>query len=92
MEETEEYRALFKEFQDMFSWSYKEIPRIDPSIVVHEIKTYPMARPISQKLHQVHPWKATAIKAKVEKLMKAGVIYPIPLTKWVSNIIPVKKK
>ena len=55
LEETEEYRALFKEFQDIFSWSYEEIPGIDPSIVVHEIKTYPIDRPVRKILYQVHP-------------------------------------
>ena len=68
------------------------MPGIDPSIVVHKIKTYPTATQGRHKLHQVHPRKDVAIKTEVEKLLKAGVIYPIPLTKWVSNIIPVKKK
>ena len=27
------YTALFKEFHDIFSWSYEEMPVIDPSIV-----------------------------------------------------------
>ena len=31
------YTALFKEFHDMFSWSYEEMSGIDPSIVEHEI-------------------------------------------------------
>ena len=65
---------------------------IDPSIVVHEIKTYPTAKPIRKKLRQVHPWKATAIKAKIEKLLKAGFIYPVPLTEWVLNVVCVNKK
>ena len=65
--------------------------RIDPSIIVHEIKTYPNAKPVRQKIWQVHPRKATAIKEEVEKLLKAGFIYPILLTKWVSNIVPVNK-
>ena len=33
-----------------------------------------------------------AIKAEVEKFLKAGFIYPVPLTKWVSNFVPVDKK
>ena len=33
-----------------------------------------------------------AIKAEVEKLLKAGFIYPIILTEWVSNIVLVNKK
>ena len=65
---------------------------IDPSIVVHEIKTYPIAKPVKKKLRQVHPWKATTIKAKIEKLLKDGFIYPIPLTEWVLNVVPVNKK
>ena len=65
---------------------------IDPSIVVHEIKTYPIARPVKKKLLQVHPQKAMAIKDEVKKIMKEGFIYPITMIKWVSNIIPVNKK
>ena len=42
-EEISIYTTLFKEFRDVFSWSYEEIPGIDPSIVEHEIQTYPNA-------------------------------------------------
>jgi hypothetical protein len=45
-EEVVSYIALFKEFRDVFAWSYKEMPGIDPSIFVHEIKTYPDAKPV----------------------------------------------
>ena len=65
---------------------------IDPSIIIHEIKTYPDARPVRQKLRPVHARKTAAIKAEIEKLLKAGFIYPVPLTDWVSNVIPVTKK
>ena len=68
------------------------MPGIDPSIVVHEIKTYPDVRPMRQKLRPVHPRKTAAIKAEIEKLLKAGFIYPVPLTDWVSNVVPVTKK
>ena len=91
-DESEAYKALFKEFCDIFSWYYEEMLEIDPSIVVHEIKTYPMAKPIGQKIRQVPPWKATAIKVEIEKLLKAGFIYPIPLTEWVLNVVPINKK
>ena len=49
-EELQTYMALFKEFRDVFAWTYEEMPGIDPSIIVHEIKTYPDAKPIRQKL------------------------------------------
>ena len=68
------------------------MPGIDPRIVKHEIKTYPNAKPVRQCLHVVNPRKAPAIKAEIEKLLKAGFIYPVPLTEWVSNLVPVDKK
>ena len=40
----------------------------------------------------MNPKKAAAIKAEVEKLLHAGSIYRVPLTDWVSNIVPVMKK
>ena len=91
-DEIQVYTDLFKEFRDVFTWSYEEMPGIDPSIVVHEIPTYPGAKPMHQCLRPMHPRKSTAIKAEVEKLLNVGFIYPIPLTEWVSNIVPVDKR
>jgi hypothetical protein len=65
---------------------------INPSIVAHEIKNFPGVKPVREKLHLVHPKKNTAIKAELEKLLKYGFIFPIPLIEWVSNIILVAKK
>ena len=65
---------------------------INPNIVIHEIKTYPNAKPIRQRLRPIHPRKVVVIKSEVEKLLRAGFIYPIPLTNWVSNTVPVTKK
>lgn len=56
------------------------MPGIDPSIVQHEIKTYENAKPVCQRIRLVNPRKAVAIKAEVQKLLKAGFIYPVPLT------------
>ena len=91
-EQIQLYSKLFREFRDVFAWSYEEMPGIDSSIVMHEIITYPDAKPVRQRLRPVHPRKAAAIKAEVEKLLRADFIYLIPLTDWVSNIVPVTKK
>lgn len=48
IEEIQTYKVLFQEVRDIFSWSYEGMTRIDPSIVVHKIKTYPDAKPIRQ--------------------------------------------
>jgi hypothetical protein len=86
------YTSLFKEFRDIFAWSYEEMSGIDPAIVVHEIKTYPGAKPVWQRLRPVHPRKAAAIKLEVEKFLKADFIYLVSLMEWVSNPILIDKK
>jgi hypothetical protein len=43
-EEIQIYTNFFKEFHDIFSWCYEEMPGIDPKIVEHEITTYPDAK------------------------------------------------
>jgi hypothetical protein len=92
LEEIQVYTDLFKEFFNVFAWSYEEMPSIDPRIVEHEITTYPDAKPVRQKLHPVNPKKEEAIKVEVEKFLKASFIYPIHLTQWVSNLVSVNKK
>jgi hypothetical protein len=91
-QEIQIYTDLFKKFRDIFAWSYEEIPGIDPRIVEHEITTYIDAKLVRQKLHLVNPKKVATIKVEVEKLLKAKFIYPIHLTQWVSNPMPVNKK
>jgi hypothetical protein len=66
--------------------------RIDPRIVENEIKTYPDAKPIWQRLRVVNPRKDPAIKVEVEKLLNVGFIYLVSLTEWVSNLILINKK
>ena len=86
------YTTLFKEFCDMFTQSYEEMPGIDPSIVEHEIRTYPDAKLVRQNIGPVNPHKEEIIKAEVENLLKDGFIYPISLMEWVSNPVSIDKK
>ena len=90
--ELETYHSLFREFYDEFSWSYEEMLGIDTSIIEHIINMYPDVKLVRQRLRHVHPKKVATIKAEVEKPLHAGFIYPVPLTEWVSNIIPAMKK
>jgi hypothetical protein len=92
LEEIQIYIDLFKEFHDVFSWSYEEMPGIDQKIVEHEITTFSNAKLVRQNLRPVNSRKATTIKVEVEKLLKASFIYLIHLTQWVSNPVPVNKK
>lgn len=75
----------------MFVWSCEEMLGIDPSIVEHETKFYPNAKPVRKKLCPVNPRKAETIKFEVEKLLNACFIYPLLLSEWVSNPVLINK-
>jgi hypothetical protein len=40
----------------------------------------------------VNTRRGVEIKVEVENLLKDGIIYPLPLTEWVSNLVQVDKK
>jgi hypothetical protein len=44
--EIQTYTDLFKEFHDVFAWSYEEMLGIDLKIVEHEITKNPDAKPV----------------------------------------------
>jgi hypothetical protein len=81
-----------RNFALFFTWSYKEIPGIDPQIVENEIKTYPNSNIVWKNLRPFNPRKEATINSKAEKILKEGFIYRVPLTEWVSNPIMVDKK
>ena len=70
LEDIQIYIDLFKEFRDVFAWSYKEMTSIDPRIVEHEIMTYPNSKPVQQNLRPINPCKEATIKAEVENYSK----------------------
>eukprot|EP00253_Pinus_taeda_P026666 PITA_26666 len=47
---------------------------------------------IQQKLRKIHPNLENQIKTELNKLLKAKIIFPVIHSKWVSNMVPVRKK
>ena len=46
---------LLRSYLDVFSWSYEDMPDLDPYIVKHRLPILPHARPVKQKLRRLHP-------------------------------------
>lgn len=90
--EIDAYTNLFKEFCDVFTWSYSKMLELDVAIVEHHIDTWLDAIPFRQKQRPIHPSKHEAIKVEIDKLKQVGFIYPIECTTWVSNPIHILKK
>ncbi|GAA0152326.1 hypothetical protein LIER_10837 [Lithospermum erythrorhizon] len=66
--------ALIREYMDVFAWGPKDMPRIDPNIVVHKLYVDPTFQPIKQKKRLFNDEKNKAIKEEVQTLLKANAI------------------
>ena len=49
------YIELFKEFQDVFAWSYEDLKSYDTSVIKHTIPLKENQKPFKQKLRRVNP-------------------------------------
>ena len=60
--------AFLKENQDVFTWSHKDMPGIDPSIMVHKLNVSPFFPPVSHKQRVLAQEQDRAIAEEVGKL------------------------
>ena len=51
----EELTALLKDYQDIFAWSYKDMPGLSFDIVQHRLPLNPKCSPVKQKLRRMKP-------------------------------------
>ena len=49
------YISLFKEFQDVFAWSYEDLKSYDTSIIQHKIPIKENHKPFKQNLMRINP-------------------------------------
>ena len=90
-EEKEQFIAFFKGKKINFSWTYSDMPGLDPDLIMHHLSIMPGIKLVKQKLRKMHPHVALLVKAELEKLLKAGFIRAIDYAEWISNIVPVSK-
>jgi len=54
-EDRKAYLKLFKEYQDVFSWSYQELKTYDTLIIQHTISLKYGIKPFQQNIRKYHP-------------------------------------
>ncbi|KAL0540350.1 hypothetical protein IC582_024587 [Cucumis melo] len=84
--------SLLTEYKDIFAWSYKEMPRLDPKVSVHHLAIKPGYRRIKQAQQRFQPKLILQIEVDVNKLIEAGFIREVKYPTWIANIFPVRKK
>ena len=66
--------AFLRINQDVFAWSHEDMPRIDPSVIVHKLNVNPASSPIRQKKRVFAQERDKAIVEEVRKLLEASFI------------------
>jgi ribonuclease HI len=90
-EEKEKFAKLLGEFQDVFAWSYEDLRGFDPGLIQHAIPIQEGVKPVRKKQRPINPALEATIRKELEKLLKAGIIFPVKYSEWVSNLVPVRK-
>ena len=66
--------ALLKEYKNVFTWSYQEMPGLSSNLVVHMLKMDPNVKSVKQPLRKYRLDVEEKIKLKVQKILKAKFI------------------
>ncbi|GJV96573.1 reverse transcriptase domain-containing protein [Tanacetum coccineum] len=91
----EEKAALIKVLKShkrAIAWKLSDIKGINPEFCTHKILMEEDYKPAVQHQRRVNPKIHDVIKKEVEKLLDAGLIYPISDSPWVSPVYCVPKK
>lgn len=86
------YIELFKEFIDNFAWSYEDLKSYDTGIIQHKIPLKEDHKTFKHKLRRINPILMHIIEKEVKRMYDAKVIVPLRYSKWVSNLVPTRKK
>ncbi|KAH9324256.1 hypothetical protein KI387_004434, partial [Taxus chinensis] len=90
-QELGDFTTFLSNHHQAFAWSYKDMPGLDPDIMVHNIITLPDIKLVKQKLRKMHPPVALLVKEELQCLISANFIRPIDYPQWVSNVVLVTK-
>jgi len=89
--EKEKFKELLCEFQDVFAWSYEYLRGFDLALIQHAIPIKEGIKPVRQKQRPINPVLESTIRKELEKLLKAGIIFPVKYSEWVSNLVRIRK-
>nr|GEZ02228.1 reverse transcriptase domain-containing protein [Tanacetum cinerariifolium] len=83
---------VLKSQKKAIAWKLTDIRGIGPEFCSHKILLEDYFSPKVQSQRRVNPKIHDVIKKEVEKLLDAGLIYPISNSPWVSSVHCVPKK
>jgi hypothetical protein len=85
-ENEEKLIAVLKRNKEAIGWSIDDLKGISPAYCMHKIKMEEEYKPVVQPQRRLNPSMSEVVKKELQKLLAAGMIYPISDSPWVSSV------
>ena len=91
----EEQQKLIKVLmanKEAIGWTFVDLKGISPAYCMHKIHMEQDFKPVAQPPRLLNPSMKEVVRKEVQKLLEAGMIYPISDSVWVSlvQVVPIK--
>ena len=91
-EENDQLMVFLCKNKDIFAWSHRDIPGIDPSMAEHQLNIDKRYLPVWQKKRRFALERNKIISDEIDRLLETDAIEPYHYPNWLSNLVVVKKK
>jgi hypothetical protein len=87
-----EVHNLLREYEDLFPKTFSELKGIKGAMGEMKIELKPDSKPVKHRPYHLNPKIKEKVKKEVEKMLAAGLIFPIEEAEWISPIVIQRKK
>ncbi|XP_052486950.1 uncharacterized protein LOC105768358 [Gossypium raimondii] len=91
-DEEESLVQVLRDCKEAIGWTIADIKWLSPSTCMHRISIEDNTKPKRDAQRRFNPPMMEVVKKEIQKLLDAGMIYPISDSDWVSPIHVVPKK
>ncbi|GKE73519.1 hypothetical protein Tco_1535560 [Tanacetum coccineum] len=78
------------ENREVFAWTGSERTIVLRFVMEHQLRIYPLAKPVVHKRRHMTSEGRLALKEKVFHWLKEGLIRKVQYPEWIANTIPIK--
>ncbi|XP_017635606.1 uncharacterized protein LOC108477587 [Gossypium arboreum] len=90
--EEENLVQVLRDYKEVIGWTIVDIKGLSPSTCMHKMQVIDNAVPKREAQRRLNPPMIEVVRKEVQKLLDAGMIYPISDSSWVSPVHVVPKK
>jgi len=88
----ERITKLLREYSDLFPTTFTEMKGIEGDMGEMKIPIKPHARLVRQRPYMLNPIYKKKVKAKLDRMLEAGIIEPVEESKWNCPVVVQEKK